>query len=165
MIDEPDMSDGRPLVEYRRPPPAFVRRVNPLLLLLLRSPAHRIVSGQLVVLTVTGRRTGRTYDVVVGRHDVPGGLELIAAGTWRRNLTGGAPVRILVAGRERSGIATLLEGPRPLAEFIHRLLQRKGVRAARSVAVAVRGSSVPSVDELLAGTGERELVQVRYTDT
>lgn len=33
--------------------------VNPVVRLLLRSPAHRLLSGRVALITVTGRRTGR----------------------------------------------------------------------------------------------------------
>ena len=37
------------------------RVVNPLVRGVLRSPAHRVLSGRLALLTVTGRRSGRTF--------------------------------------------------------------------------------------------------------
>lgn len=52
-----------PAVETRTPPgwlkPAF-RVINPLMEALLRSPLHGLVSDSLLLVTFTGRKSGRT---------------------------------------------------------------------------------------------------------
>jgi hypothetical protein len=42
------------------------RIVNSHVRALLRSPLHPLLSGRLVLLRVTGRRSGRTFEVPVG---------------------------------------------------------------------------------------------------
>ena len=42
------------------PEPLF-KIINPMLALLLRSPAHFLMSGSLLLITFTGRRSGRSY--------------------------------------------------------------------------------------------------------
>jgi len=44
----------------------LVRHLNPLVAWLLRSTLHPLVSGGLMLLEVTGRRTGRRYWIPVG---------------------------------------------------------------------------------------------------
>jgi hypothetical protein len=86
------------------------RTVNPLLRGLLRSPLHRVASGSLALLTVTGRSSGRRYSFPVG-YRREGEVVTIAVGAprrkrWWRNLTGaGAPVEIRLAGGDYSGHA------------------------------------------------------------
>jgi hypothetical protein len=88
----------------------FNRLGNPAVRLLLRSPLHGLASRQLALITVTGRRSGRTYTIPVGyRRD--GAVVNIPVGwperkLWWRNLRGeGAPVRVLMGGREYAGHA------------------------------------------------------------
>lgn len=50
----------------REPPPAVFRLVNPLMKLLLRSPLHGLVSKRLMLLTMTGRKSGKQYSIPVG---------------------------------------------------------------------------------------------------
>jgi deazaflavin-dependent oxidoreductase (nitroreductase family) len=92
------------------------KTVNPLLRALLRSPLHRIVSGRLALITVTGRRSGREYTFPVGyRRDgdrVLVGVEWPERKVWWRNLRGGGPVRIRVAGRDHPGHAQVREDER-----------------------------------------------------
>ena len=86
------------------------RTGNPALALLLRSPLHRFASRQLALISVTGRRSGRefTFPILYRRR---GNTVQIAVGwpehkLWWRNLRGeGAPVRLLIEGREVSGHA------------------------------------------------------------
>ena len=102
------------------------RVVNPLVRLLLRSPAHRVVGGRMALITVTGRRSGRTFTIPTGcRRD--GDRVTIEVGwpeskLWWRNLTGGgAPVELDIArkhyrghavarGDEASGVTVEVDG-------------------------------------------------------
>ena len=90
------------------------RMVNPAVRVVLRSRAHRLLSGSVALLTVTGRRTGTAYSFPVqyvrsGRVVivVPGGHE---NKTWWRNVGTSAPVRILIAGGDHAAMAQALVG-------------------------------------------------------
>jgi F420H(2)-dependent quinone reductase len=78
---------------------------------LISSPRWgRLVSGYFVMVTYTGRRSGRivTLPVAYERNgdDVIIGVNLPGAKTWWRNFTGdGGPVTVKVRGRERTGHA------------------------------------------------------------
>ncbi|WP_149262782.1 nitroreductase family deazaflavin-dependent oxidoreductase [Actinomadura sp. K4S16] len=115
----------------------FVRNrvVNPVMGWLLRSPLHRMVSGRVALITVTGRRTGRVYRfpvmyaragdriyVLVGQH---------TRKTWWRNVRRPAPVRVLVAGRRLDGTAEVLEGAE--AEAAKEAYLARFPKAARAV--------------------------------
>ena len=82
---------GQPPVEGVEPPKALARVVNPTVKALLRSPLHWTFSRHLMLLSFRGRKTGSTYDIVVGRHEVDGAL-LVPTGTtgrqWRLNFRG-----------------------------------------------------------------------------
>jgi len=76
---------------------AFVRA-------LLRSPAHRLLSGSLVLIRVRGRRTGtlRTFPVMYARE---GDSLWVVCGeadrkSWWRNLQEPAPVGLRLRGKE-----------------------------------------------------------------
>ena len=86
------------------------RTVNAVLRPLLRSPAHRLASGRVALITYSGRRSGREYTIPTFYRD-KGDEVTIAVGwperkVWWRNLTGdGAPVTLLIRGREVRGHA------------------------------------------------------------
>ena len=91
-------------------PFALVNKViNPFVQGLLRSPAHGLFSGRLALLTVTGRRSGRTFTFPVGYHRdrerVTIGVGWPGRKRWWRNLVDGGRVEIRLAGVRRHGTA------------------------------------------------------------
>ena len=83
------------------------RVVNPVMRGVLRSPAHGLLSSRLALLTVTARRSGRTFTFPVGyRKDgdrVTIGVASPERKRWWRNLVDAAPVEIWLAGVRRAG--------------------------------------------------------------
>ncbi len=76
--------------------------------LLLRSPLHGLAGGRIMLLTVTGRRSGRPLAVPVSylRHE--GGFLSFTSGGWSawwKNLREDAPVAVWVRGVRVTGSA------------------------------------------------------------
>ena len=68
--------------------------------LLLRSPLHGAVSKRLMLLTMTGRKSGKQYRIPVGYTQVAETLYFGTNGLWKNNLRGGAPVRVRLRGKD-----------------------------------------------------------------
>ena len=86
------------------------RTGNQAVKLLLRSPLHPLVSGRLVLITVTGRKSGRSFTFPTGYaqrgEQVRIGVGWPERKLWWRNLRGeGAPVRLRLRGQELTGHA------------------------------------------------------------
>ena len=88
------------------------RLYNPLVVRLLRSPLHGAMSKSILLLTCTGRKSGRTYTTPVNY--VRDGDALLAVGSrehsWWKNLRGGAAVTARVRGRDFEGEGEVFEG-------------------------------------------------------
>ncbi|MHB1139129.1 MAG: PNPOx family protein [Microthrixaceae bacterium] len=90
---------------------AIYTRANPAMRWVLRSRFHRLFSGRTVLLGVTGRRTGRQYDICVGYslHD-PTTIDVLVSDasnrTWWRNFIDGGQVDVTFRGQELTGWAT-----------------------------------------------------------
>jgi len=152
-------------VEEGQPPRLVIRLLNPVMRALLRSPLHGLASRQFLLLTITGRRTGRTYTIPVGRHGSGGTLVVYAAGGWRANLRGGAPVRVTLGGRERAGFATLEEDPDRVAQAYRTRLQELGLRDARQLGLKVNVDRLPTVEEIKPAVAGRAIATIRLDDT
>lgn len=89
-----------------------LRRLNPLIVRMLASPLHRLLSADLLVFEVAGRRSGRRY--VLPLSYVPGEGGVVYCCTrpegsgWWRNVRGGAPVRLVLRGRRTAAHARVL---------------------------------------------------------
>jgi hypothetical protein len=82
--------------------------VNHAVKAILRSPAHGLISGKLIVMTVTGRRTGkkRSFPVAYdeeGPNHLRIHIDWPEKKVWWRNLKSPAPVSVRLRGRDRTG--------------------------------------------------------------
>jgi deazaflavin-dependent oxidoreductase (nitroreductase family) len=85
---------------------------NPIITFILRSPFHFLVSGMYLLITFTGRKSGRTYTTPVQFKQEGRTLKFVTrrGRAWWRNLNGGAPVSVRVRGRTQTGTASVLPG-------------------------------------------------------
>lgn len=87
-------------------------RLNPLVVGVLRSPFHWLLSFGLMLITVTGRRSGREYTIPVG-YQRDGELITVLASEaptkqWWRNFETPSPTRLRVRGKELTGTGVLV---------------------------------------------------------
>ncbi len=76
---------------------------NPIVRMILNSSLHRWMSATLLLITYRGRKTGKEYTLPV-QYVRDGECIYIVPGmperkTWWRNLRGGQPVRLRIAGK------------------------------------------------------------------
>lgn len=90
---------------------ALLRSWNPLMRRLIDSPVHWPLSRWFAVLAWTGCKTGRRYSTPVS-YVREGKTAYVTTGDrWWRNLTGGAPVAMRIAGGWQEGTAAPLTDP------------------------------------------------------
>lgn len=110
--------------------------VNAVVAFLLQSPLHGLVSHSVMLISVAGRKTGRTITTPVNYVALNDGrLNVISQRnrTWWRNLNGGAHVSLWLRGQAQSGFGTTIRNPRAVAQALTEL-----VLAARSCAAPLR---------------------------
>src|SRR5215472_9859849 len=94
-------------------------RLNPAVASVLRSPFHYPLSLGLMLLTVTGRRSGRRYTIPVGYQRRDESFVVLVSKAhrkrWWRNYLDPGPVELRVRGRVLKGEAHCL--PRGSKEF------------------------------------------------
>jgi len=88
---------------YQTPsvPPIVTRGMK----LVLRSPMHGMVSKTTLLITFTGRKSGKTYTTPVSYSQSADQISIFTHATWWKNLVGGAPVTLRIRGRELQGLA------------------------------------------------------------
>ena len=128
---------GKPLA-----PLWMFKIMNPVMKGLLRSPLHRLLDGTLVLLTYTGRKTGRQYTIPIGYFAwEEGELMSFSSARWWTNLRSSPPVTLLLKGHRVQAIPTVID---TLEEFIKRL----GPRAARRLPIGLPRDREPTRDDL-----------------
>ncbi|GIH14210.1 nitroreductase/quinone reductase family protein [Rugosimonospora africana] len=114
----PSASEAR----SRTPQSRLQRFGNSVVRVLLRSPLHRVLSRRLLIVTVTGRRTGRIYRLPVGYVEHDGTLLIGAGGAWRRNVRPGEPVSVRLRGRNRLADAEVITDEERAADLYRHIL-------------------------------------------
>jgi deazaflavin-dependent oxidoreductase (nitroreductase family) len=90
------------------PPP-----VNSAMKSVLRSPLHGLVSKTILLITFTGRKSGRSYTTPVSYSQSGGEVLIFTHAGWWKNLSGGAPVSLRIRGRELQGLAETVAEDKP----------------------------------------------------
>jgi hypothetical protein len=135
--------------------------MNPLVRIALRSPLHRLLDGFLVILHVTGRRSGHQYDIPVGFVERDDNLLVFTQHRWRRNLRGGADVQVTRFGRRASMRADLDEDPATVAVALRALLDDIGTEGVRrQLGLVIDPGADPGIDELTQAASELDLALV-----
>ena len=83
---------------------------GPIVRLMLRSPLHSLISKNVMLLTVTGRKSGKRYVIPVGyvREGDRVTTSTLRGNRWWKNLHGGAPVSLRIEGQEFRGTAEIV---------------------------------------------------------
>ena len=101
---------------------------NTMAMAVLRSPVHRMMSGSLLVLTYTGRRSGKEYSLPLQYVDIDARLVIWAGNatgkTWWRNLETPAAVTVQLRGRTVDAKASLIDDRAQRAECLRAYLDR-----------------------------------------
>ena len=74
--------------------------VNRAMKLVLRSPVHAMVSKTILLITFTGRKTGKTYTTPVSYSHCGDQMVIFTHAGWWKNLRNGAAVTLRLQGRE-----------------------------------------------------------------
>jgi deazaflavin-dependent oxidoreductase (nitroreductase family) len=72
---------------------------------ILRSPMHGLVSKTMLLITFTGRKSGKTYTTPVDYSQDGEQVTVFTHGGWWKNLRGGVPVTLRIRGRDLQGVA------------------------------------------------------------
>src|SRR5574342_35500 len=91
---------------------------KPMMVWLLKSPLHGMISRGTMLVTVTGRKSGRSISTPTNYLRDGSTLWVISwrDRKWWRNLRGGANVRVLLAGKSLEGRGQVIEVERAVAQ-------------------------------------------------
>jgi deazaflavin-dependent oxidoreductase (nitroreductase family) len=93
---------------------------------LLRSPLHWLVSSEFMLITFTGRKSGKTYSTPV-QFKPNGDAVIFVTGKrrrWWRNLQDGATVTVRIKGRDIEGVPEIVEDRASIEQALMRMSSR-----------------------------------------
>jgi deazaflavin-dependent oxidoreductase (nitroreductase family) len=127
---------------------------------LLRSPFHGMLSQSMMLITVTGCKTGKKYTTPVGYYRENGNLWIITNRdrTWWKNLKNGADVSVLLQRQLRQGHADLELDEELVRGRMVEYLQHEP-RAIKPLGIRVV-DGIPNTDDVARATQSRLFVRV-----
>jgi len=139
---------------------------NRFIVWLLRSPLHGMLSKSFMLITVTGRKSGRRYTTPVNyvRDGDTLWVTSLHRRTWWRNLKGGAPVSVLVAERELKGCGEAIVDEQAVAESLLAYF-RKFPKSARYFGVTLDAAGQPVPEDCARAAKERVMVRINLEAT
>ncbi|MBE1493920.1 hypothetical protein H4696_001020 [Amycolatopsis lexingtonensis] len=152
-------------ITRRIPPQRLITAVNPLVRAIAGSSLHRLLDASVLVLHLTGRRTGRQYDIPVGFADLGDALLVVTQHRWRANLRDATEVTVTHRGRTRKMRARLEEEPSTVAGRLGEAIVRLGrTDAQRRFGLTLPDHRDPDPAELEAAVREFSLATITLRD-
>lgn len=158
------MADQSYAVDVAHPPSAVIRVVNPILGVLLRTPLAGSARKQLMVLSFTGRKTGRSFSIPLSAHVIDNDLYALTGAPWKQNFRDGAPARVLYDGKTSAMRGELIRDRATVADLFRRCAESYGVsRAQRMMGLKFRDARIPTREEFAEAVDRLHLAAVRLT--
>ena len=145
---------------------AFAKIMNKIPAAVLRSPLHRAMSDKYLLLTFTGRKSGKRHTTPVAYLEEGEVLLMTTDSPWWKNLRGkdeaGAPVTVRVKGHEYEGLGEAVTDETEVVRVLARFLQ---MQPGYGKFVGVKRSAGGRVDPSMVEAAARGRVVVRVRPT
>jgi hypothetical protein len=118
------MSALRTIRPSGTPPKLIMPVVNTMVRLILRSPLQGLLNQTMLLLTYTGRKSGKRYQIPLGYRREGNRVILVAGNPWWVNVAHGAAVTLWLAGEELQGFALPVAEKAQAAAALTALIER-----------------------------------------
>jgi deazaflavin-dependent oxidoreductase (nitroreductase family) len=151
--------------EPRKPPDRLFSIINPVMKFLLRSPFSGLVSGRLMLLSYTGRKTGRSYTTPVGYFIWDDDTVVaFSASRWPSNIRGSSRVRLFIHGIWHDAAPAVVDSVAERAAVLDDLIQRFGLKTARQLPIGLPRDRAPTPEDLRAAATKTKVVRFQLLD-
>jgi len=133
---------------------------NPIMKSLLRSPLHPLVSKNMMLMTYTGRKSGKSYTTPMNFLSMEDALYTTSTRkrVWWRNLRGGAEVTLQLKGQEVSAWAESIEDQGEVTRYLGSMFE-VNPRLARYMDVRIDPEGTPNLEDVARLAQERIMVR------
>ncbi len=138
--------------------PPFVNRA---MKFVLHSPVHGMVSKTVLLITFTGRKSGKSFTTPVSYSQTDDQVFIFTHAAWWKNLRSGAPVTLCLQGREVRGLAEpVAEDKQAIAAGLTAHL-RKVPSDARYYGVTFDNNQNPRADEVMKAVQTVVMIRIQ----
>lgn len=138
-----------------------MRACNPLVAALLRSPLHGPLSGRILVLGFTGRKSGRAIETPVSYIEDDGLVRVFTTNPWWRNVAAKPDVTLWFRGKRVSGRAKVISSdPEAVLPWLGEFLRRIP-RDARFYDVRIGANGRPDEGDLARAATRTVMIAIQ----
>jgi deazaflavin-dependent oxidoreductase (nitroreductase family) len=141
--------------------PTIPPYVNSAMKFVLRSPMHGMVSKSILLITFTGRKSGKTYTTPVSYSQSDDQVTIFTHADWWKNLRSGASVTLRIQGRELQGLAEPVAEDKPAVAAALMAHLRKVPSDARYYGVTFDDHRNPSAGEVEKAAQTAVMIRIR----
>jgi hypothetical protein len=156
------MTEHPPAVVLSHPPVSLLHAANPVVRFLLRTPLAGVLRNQVMVVNVTGRRTGRRYSIPLSAHRIDGDLYALSSAPWKHNFRGGAAAEVLLGGKTTRMRGELIDDRAVVADLSRRCAESYGVRRAQPLMGLKFRGGLPAVEDFADAVDRHGYAAVRF---
>ena len=132
--------------------------INKLVVFLLHSPLHWLLSNNMLLLTFTGRVSGRQFRIPVSYFLSQGKIVIFTSNRWWKNLRAGATVAILFKGHWITGHTETTNEHAIVAQEARAYSMQKGARNAWRIGMELPLRQEQALEKLDAVTQGRAVI-------
>lgn len=151
--------------EQHQLPPKPVRVVmNGLMKLILRSPLHGMVSESIMIITWTGRKSGKTYSTPVTYMEQGDTIICFTRSSWWKNFKDEPEVKLRLRGQVLHGHATPITEPEQVAQGAREFIEQKGLENIQRIGVMIDTEREPTQQELIDAVRGRVMIRIDVSE-
>lgn len=153
----------QPAIDAAHPPDAMLSVVNPTLKFLLKTPLGGLI-GDFMLVSFTGRKSGRKYATPVSAHQLDGSLYVVLEAQWKHNFRDGADAQVSFRGKTRTMHGELITDRTAVAEICERVATSYGAKKAqRQMGMTFRDGRLPTVAEWLDAADRLKIAAIKLS--
>lgn len=137
---------------------------NPIISSRLRSAKPGKLGDSVMLLTFTGRKSGKEFTTPVGYTRHGDTLTVFTGRPWWRNLQERPNVRVRVQGRDLDGVAQVVTDNAEVARAAQAFIAEQGAKNAQRIGLLVARGYQPAYQDLLEATRGRVVIQIKVAE-
>ncbi len=146
----------------RKPPTLLMKVMNPLMGRMLRRAKPGKIGEGLLLLSFTGRKSGKLYTTPVAYNTQPDGtIHVYTHRPWWKNMEGGAPVSIWLRGQQRQAQADATSDPGEVVAAVRAYGERNGAANIGRVGIVVDPNRPLDDAHLREATSGLHLIRIK----
>ena len=141
--------------------PTMFKFLNPIMKTILRSPLHKMISGQILIISFKGRKSGKEYNTPVSYFRETDKVYVFTHANWWKNLVGGVQVQVRIQGQDFLGQAEpIADDVDQIAEMLAQMLVAVP-SDARFYNVTLDSDGQPNPEEVRKAAAEAVMIQIK----